>query len=329
MRKNHRRNIAFIKRKIKDLDLDLSGEIVLTELGNNNYIYTPIVAALAGAKVIAWTSENQHFNVEDNVSEFLQILKEFDINNVVVRVNSRSDDDINSATIITNSGFLRPLDKVFLEKCQPGVCVPLMYEAWEVRESDIDINEAKNLNIKVAGTFENHDSINVFDGVGPLAIKLALEAGFEVFNNNILIVSDDHFGEVTKNAFEKFGARNVWITTNEEEMIAKIEQADFVYICNYDEARTYFSEELLPLEIVLDKNPNLGVVHLYGSLDYKRLIQSGIKVYPEKDGHAMKMSETLAYLGPQLVISLNVGGLKVGSLMRQEELTDLVQPITY
>ena len=104
---------------------------------------------------------------------------------IVVRLNEKPDSDIEEATIITNSGFLRPLNREFLVKRRPDVVIPLMYGAWEIRESDIHINAANELQIKIAGTFENHESIRVFNGVGPLAIKLALEAGFEVYKNNI------------------------------------------------------------------------------------------------------------------------------------------------
>ena len=55
--------------------------------------------------------------------------------------------------------------------------------------------------IKIAGTWEDHPKINVFQSFGSLSTKLALEAGFEIHNNNILVWSDDNFGDVSQKAF--------------------------------------------------------------------------------------------------------------------------------
>ena len=325
------KNIAFIKRKIKELNLDLTGETVLTELGNNHYQYTPLIAALAGADhVIAWTGTNQHFDAIENADELNQFAKELQLSDrIEVRIDEKSMEDVKKASIITNSGFLRSIDQKFLENCAENTVIPLMYEAWEVRDSDININVAKELAIKVAGTFENHKSLRVFDGVGPLAVKLALEAGHEVFNNNIVVYSDDHFGEVTAKAFENFGARKVTLTRDKSLAMSLFPETDFIYLCAYNELETYFEKDFFPLDEVVKQNPNLGVVHLYGAIDQARLKENGIMLYPAKDGKSMFMSETLAYLGPQLLFSLTIGGLKVAELVRKGVDSDLVQPITF
>jgi len=325
------RSLKYINRKIKELQLNLSGEIVLTELGNNNYIYTPLIAALAGAeKVIAWTANNNSFCVEENTRDFLALAKELGLENkITVRVNDRDANDIKAASIITNSGFVRPLDRSFLQNVNAKAVIPLMFEAWELRSSDIDIECAKEFNIKVAGTFENHPLLKVFDGVGPLAIKLCLEAGYEVYNNNILVYSDDNFGEVSKKAFEAFGANKVVMTTDIDEILLLAADTDFIYLCRYKENREFFSDELLEIPRLIAANSNIGIVHLYGAFNYKLLSKNNLAVYPQKDGKASIMSETLAYLGPQLIISLAAGGLKVAQLMRADRINDMVQPITY
>ncbi len=330
MQSVHSRNIANIKRKIGDLNLDLSGETVLTELGSNNYFYTPVIAALAGAeKVFVWTRSNVHFNVDQNAEEFMSVMSELNLTErIALRVDARPETDISSSTIITNSGFIRPIDDEFLSLCSDDVVIPLMYEAWELRATDVDIEAATSYGIKVAGTFENHQNVSVFDGVGPLAIKLSLEAGHEVYNNNIIVYSNDHFGEVTSESFRKFGATSVLQTISEEEVFKNLPNTDFIYLCNYHEKRTY-GIELLNLMKLKEVNPNIGLVHLYGALNFKIFEEAAISVYPKKQGKSMIMSETLAYLGPQLLISLVVAGFKVGSLMRNDQKSDLVQPINY
>ena len=55
------RAIEIIEQTIKRLDLKLNSYIVLTEVGSNNYIYTPIIPLLAGAeKVYAWTRDSSY-----------------------------------------------------------------------------------------------------------------------------------------------------------------------------------------------------------------------------------------------------------------------------
>ena len=42
------REIKLIRKAIELLDLNLEGKTVLTEVGSNNYLYTPIIPAKAG-----------------------------------------------------------------------------------------------------------------------------------------------------------------------------------------------------------------------------------------------------------------------------------------
>ena len=62
---NHRA-IEIIEQTIKSLDLNLKSYVVLTEVGSNNYIYTPIIPLLAGAKrVYAWTRDSSYGSGEE------------------------------------------------------------------------------------------------------------------------------------------------------------------------------------------------------------------------------------------------------------------------
>ncbi|HZI54747.1 MAG TPA: hypothetical protein VFD56_13620, partial [Chitinophagaceae bacterium] len=57
------------KNKIDDavnrLNLDLSGKVVLTEAATGAYIVTPVIAALAGAEVYAFTKDTRYGTVAD------------------------------------------------------------------------------------------------------------------------------------------------------------------------------------------------------------------------------------------------------------------------
>ena len=72
---NHRA-IRIIEQSIKSLDLNLKSYVVLTEVGSNNYIYTPIIPLLAGAKkVYAWTKDSSYGSGEKIAASCLIIAK--------------------------------------------------------------------------------------------------------------------------------------------------------------------------------------------------------------------------------------------------------------
>ena len=108
------------------------------------------------------------------------------------------------------------------------------------RDSDIDFSECFKKGIKIAGTWEDHPKINVFQSFGSLSTKLALEAGFEIHNNNILVWSDDNFGDVSQ-AFLALGANNVLKTINIEILKNNLKNLDFIYFCRYEEQREILS----------------------------------------------------------------------------------------
>ena len=319
-----------IERSIKKLNVNLNGYKILTEVGNNNYIYTPLIAAMTGAeRVFVYTKDNKYFKATDAINDCKKLLIDLNLNHKVEFVT-----DINipliEADIITNSGFLRPLNQDKLSKIKSNAVIPLMYEAWEIRESDIDIEFCKKKKIKVAGTFENHESIKVFDAVSTLAVKLSLEAGFEVFQNRIAIWSNDHFGAKSKEGFLNMKAETVTIYSDAQKLMNDIENIDFIFICDYDEQRNYFGHEaIFNVDKILELNPSLGIIHLYGNIDNDLLKSKGMKVYPDKKGFAMIMTETLAYVGITPIINLQVAGFKVAEELLKNELTELSQAITF
>ena len=52
-------------RQVRALELDLRGKTVLTEAASGAYIVTPILAAIAGAKVFAFSKTTRYGKVEE------------------------------------------------------------------------------------------------------------------------------------------------------------------------------------------------------------------------------------------------------------------------
>jgi len=322
--------MRLINEAINVLQLDLSGQVVLTEVGSNNYLYTPIIPAIAGAeKVFAWTRDTKYGKGDVIRNDCLRLAEQFGLQKekIDIVVNNKEVGQIKSANIITNSGFLRPIDTEMLQYVDPKKCViPLMYEAWEHREQDLDIHECHKRGIKVAGTWENHPDIRVFDAVGSLALKLVMEAGYEVYQNNVIVWGEDDFCQVAGSSFKQAGASDVIMTNNPIQLYRVLSDADFVFFSDYKEERILLGEDgILDVDKIKETNPSVGLIHLYGNLDYEYAVNNSLNIYPRKNGASSVMTESLAYLGERPVINLQAAGFKVAQCLLQGVEHPLVQ----
>ena len=101
---------------------------------------------------------------------------------------------IAKADIITNSGHLRPLNSEKLQHCKKGVVIPLMYEAWEWRDADLDIEFCKKNGIVVGATNERHPDVDVFNYLGDMALKMIFDAGLCPYKNSFILLCNNDFG---------------------------------------------------------------------------------------------------------------------------------------
>jgi len=326
---SHRIASKIINESIATLNLDLSGKTILTEAGTNYYLYTPIIPSLAGAKkVIAWTRDSAYASAEDIEASLNRLCKSAGLKNIIVRKNSFNPDDIEESHLITNSGHLRPLNEKFLCHAKNAV-IPLMYESWELRKEDIDIKYCFKKKIKVAGTNEGHPKIRVFDFVGPLLAKMILESGHEILRNKILIWSEDNFGETAGSYLRRMGAK-IYQTKNTAEAKRIIKEISVIVLCDYKETRTYSGQNgIFNWEKIALLNPALTIIHLYGEINYREVMRTGLNIFPLQDGAAKKMSRTLGYVGPMPILNLLTAGFKVGELMLKNRTSSLMQPITF
>lgn len=326
------RALNIINDTIKSLELNLNSFVVLTEVGSNNFIYTPIIPLLAGAKkVYAWTKDSSYGKSEDIVKKCLNIAKSLNLENRLdFSVNSVNFDHLKNADIITNSAFIRPINETILKYTKPNIAIPLMYEAWEIRDQDIDIESCTRNKVRVAGTWENHPKIEVFNYVKELTLKLIFEAGYEISGNKFIIWSNDHFGEKAKEVLKNNNADMVIVTTDYKILLSNIKNIDVVLLFDYHEKRDYFGPNgIFNLNELTQFKNHFGIVHLYGSVDVNYLREKNIQVYPNKSGKASKMTFTLAHVGLHPVIRLLTAGFKVGQETLQNKISEISQPINF
>jgi hypothetical protein len=320
------RSIDLIYNIVKKLNLNLKGFSVLTEAGTGYYIFTAIIALVANAKyVMIWVNDSSYGEAKSIKKEFEGLATKLGYKNYHFTLNERPIDDIRKADIITNLGHIRPINKKFLINVKPSSVISTMSEKWELRKEDIDIIFCKKNNIKVAGTWENHPKLKIFDNCGYLIAKMCFESGFEIFQNNILIISSDNFGKVAFEKLKNFEPNELKLSNLKSiNHNLLINNPELIIIADYTTNIELIGEKGL-IDISLLKN--ITIVHLCGKIDYEYCIKNEINLFPNQNGNSFRMSKTLAHLGAKPVIDLHAAGFKVGENMLRGINSKLNQPI--
>jgi hypothetical protein len=313
---NPARLVRLIRDTISFLELDLSGLTVLTEAASGPFVVTPIIALLAGAKrVIALTGDSNYASAEEVIAQ-TRALEQFCHPKAEIEIHTeRSLSIFSQADIVTNLGFVRPIDNQAVAAMKPGAVVPLMCEAWEFRPGDVDLEACRQKGISVFGTNEDYPGLEVFSYSGWLCLKMLFEAQIEVYKNRIIVVSSDKFGTVIERLLSRSGV-DVRLVPNlldvSEEQLAS---ADVLVVADYTREDVIIgtggditSEELSRL------TQGITIVQFAGRVDTHGLADNGIMLYPGKTLDPHRMAMTLAVLGPRPVIELHAAGLKVGEM---------------
>lgn len=325
-----KRAIKIIKDKISEFEVDLSGKEVLTEIGSSYYSYLPLICSLSKAKIVhAFVKDSIYGIAENIVKDFSRrfINSGEDLSSIVFHINTLNKIDFKKIDILTNSAPFRPINEKLLNEYNDNLVVALMYDRWELRAEDIDIEFCRSAGIKIAGVNENHHKLNVFCSVGNLIQKLIYEAGLELWNNNILIWSNDEFGVVIKNKLID-NNNQVFCTTDINKLLEVLPILDIIILSDYFEDRNFISESgILALSKLLETNNAISIIHLFGEIDAESLLDQGINVYPRRNGMKSKMSFTLGHLGPRTIISLQVAGLKAADLLHNNSINNELMQI--
>jgi hypothetical protein len=223
------------------------------------------------------------------------------------------------ADIITNLGFVRPLDAALIKEIKPGAVIPYMCEAWEHRPGDVDLDACHYHGVPVLGTNESYPGLNVFAYCGPLLGKLLFEAGLEILGNRFLILSNDPFGPTLVDYLTQNGAVAFLATGPSEINRQLLEELDAVIIADfYSRIAIVGPNRWVDPNLIAYTSPNAFILQYAGLIDVESVIQAGLECIPDYEVGSFRMWRTLAYLSPRPVIDLHAAGLKVGELMWRE-----------
>jgi hypothetical protein len=339
---NLARLVALIHAAIDFLALDLSGLTVLTEAASGPYVVTPIIAALAGAaRVIALTRDSRYATAEQVSAQTRALGKYCGLpvaNTSQMPVTSgrlferieiyteRAPDLFAAADIVTNLGFVRPLDAGIVASLKPTAVVPLMCEAWEFRPGDVDAAACRARDVPLIGTNESYPGLDVFAYCGWLALKMLFDAQIEVHKSKLVVVSNDHFGPVIANRLALTGAE-VRLLASLRDIGAANLAADALIVADYVRQDVIIGSggDVTAADLAATC-PGVTVVQFVGHVDVASLTAAGIRVYPGIVLGPRRMALTLAGLGPRPVIELHAAGLKVGELAARARLAGQPAP---
>ncbi len=312
-----------VRNAIDTFALDLSGMIVLTEAASGFYALTPVIAALAGAeKVFCLTRDSAYATATDAISQTTELAQKSGLADRIEILPTRTDRRITDADIVTNLGFVRPIDPPLIARLHPQAVVPLMWETWEYRAADLDLQCCRNKDIPVLGTNEHHPDLQTFRYVGWLAAKLLLSADIEIMGVRIAVLGSGPMAAHTATVLHECGADVVAIEVaatgidDVEHAIDKIIDSDATVVVEHQYMGALFSDDGGIDSLRLSRhNPGHVVVHICGRADRRHLTELGIRCTPEAFAAPGRMSVTTDYVGPKPLIDLHTAGLKVGAEM--------------
>jgi hypothetical protein len=312
-----------IESALRTFELDLQGLCVLTEAASGYYVLTPMIAALGGAeRVYALARDSCYGPVKKILRDTLDLASCWGVSDRIEVLESRTDQRIEQADVVTNLGFVRPLNAEFLRRLKPAAVIPLMWEAWEYRREDLDLARCRGLGIPVLGTNEHHPHLRTFEYIGPLVVKLLFCLDIEVFLSRIVVVGSGEFADIATTALLSLGAKVISIDSGSEGALRSrpcqeaLRAADAMVVVESHQRKTLIGAQgEMTAEILHTLNPNLVVAHVCGGVDRDSLESMGLRCIPDRFAPAGHMSVATDYLGPKPLIELHTAGLKVGELM--------------
>jgi hypothetical protein len=312
--------IALMREAIRRCELDLSGLTVLTEAASGAYAVTPVLAAMSGAaRVFALARDSRYGSVAEIAEGLMDLASSAGVEERIRIVTEKNREIIAAADIITNSGHLRPIDRAMIEWMKPTAAIPLMYEAWELREADIDVAVCAERGIAVAGTNERHPAVDVFSFLGPVAHRLLGDAGIASRGSRIVVLCDNPFREFIEAGLTAAGAI--------VESVVKL-----------DPKRESFTPDVVLVAMTPRPHPIIGrseaniianqyagalVAQFWGDIDRDALTRCGVRFWPIEPPPRGHQGIMLSSIGPEPVVRLQAGGLKVGEVMARARQTRL------
>ncbi|MBC7864468.1 MAG: hypothetical protein IAF38_15950 [Bacteroidia bacterium] len=330
-----KRNLQFVNKVIETLSLSLKNLTVITECASGPFAYTPVAALLAGANVISLGRDTRYGKYEENKKNLEEIISLADpaLLSKIQFTDVKESIRFNEIDIFTNSGLIRPITKEIIDTLKPTCVIPLMWETWEFRESDLDIIACQQNNIPVIGTNEYFPPTDMTLTIGLFGVKILFDMKIPVANCRVVLIGGKIPANQIAQLYEKMGIDFTWFSPSGKErekncypysQLKKIKELKHIdaFVCaeHTDPFLIAGKNGGITFEEIYEAHPLAWWGHIVGNVDAEDLKNSGLSYYPEiimPFGHQTYGTENLGFAP---VIQLNMCGLKVGEIAAKERL---------
>ena len=306
--------LARIDERILATGLDLNGLTVVTEAATGSYRSTAVIAARAGARrVIALARDTaRHGSAADAARATVGLAALAGVASRIEVVGAIEPSMLGACDILTNCGHLRPITAPMIRQLPPGAVIALMFEAWEFRDSDLDLATCREAGVRVAAVNERHPTTGVFPFLGPLAVRLLEDSGTIVADARVALLCDNPFAPFIADGLRSAGA-TVEIFGDAEEVYAGDWRAVLVEL-------TPGSEPRLPLAAInhLARNAPLAILaQFWGDVDREAARHYGLSLWPPAAPGRGHMGILLNALGDEPIVRLQTGGLRAAEFVHR------------
>ncbi|MFE3779760.1 hypothetical protein ACFXPA_16550 [Amycolatopsis sp. NPDC059090] len=293
---NPDRLLALCAEAVERTGLDLGGRIVVTEAATGAYAVTPLLAAMAGASEVRALSRDSRYGTAREAED--AIIRLAERAGVAVQFSRVKDASLfDGADVVTNSGHLRPLDAKAISWLRPGSAVSLMYEPWELRPDEVDLEACHARGVHVAGPNEHHPDIGVFAYSGVMAVKQLLDAGVPVLGSRVLLLCDNVFASDIEQGITALGGQVTAAGRVDAVLVALSPRPEPVL-------------DALAVERIREAHPGAVLVQFWGDIE-----RDDLAVWPPEAPDAGHMGILPSAVGADPIVALQAGGLKVGELL--------------
>ena len=303
-----------IRESVKRTELNLEGLKVLTEAASGPYVVTPVIAALAGADVVAVTADSRHGSAEFKTESTIALARALGVDDRIEVTGVKTPALFSAADVVTNSGHVRPIAGEFARALRPGTVLPLMFEKWEFDSGriDLDIDEVRGRGVLIAGTNERHPEVDVFSFLGLMAVLQLADGGVSAYRGTISVLCDNPFNEYIVAGLQSAGA-DVSSESNLGRLLSKPRPDAMILAVTPRNQAILGPSEFSDIAVHW---PDVTICQFWGDLDRSACASQGIRVWPEHDPGKGHMGVLPSRVGPEPIVRLQTGGLKVAQVLR-------------
>lgn len=303
--------VLLIKQQITATALDLTGLTVITEAATGAYAATAVIAAQAGAATVYALARDttNHGSAADAARETLSLAERFGVADRIRVVDHIGPAMLAGCNILTNCGHLRPITEAQIRQLPGDAVIALMFEAWEFRDTDLDLEACRALGIRVAAVNERHPAVDVFSFLGPLCVRLLSNSGTPVRGKHIALLCDNPFASFIAAGLVTAGA-SCMVLPNAAAIAAADWDVVVVALTPTTGYRLTRSDFLHLAQVV----PQALIAQFWGDIDRGAARKWGFSVWPPEAPHPGHMAILLNALGPEPIVRLQTGGLRAAEL---------------